>query len=512
MKADLTRNTFDPLKRYTSVLMQQGRVQVDADWNEQAAILLRYIRALAADLVGPTGKPQYNAGFSLTEIGSGSTEDYAISPGHYYVDGILCETGSSPIPGTVITQSSATIEIEVSALAVDGAALQPQSYVEITDGNQAVITQVTSVGTSGGQLTVTLTALGSNPPTLTETSVQLRIVSTYLTQPDYPIVNSIPSITPNTQYEFYLDVWERLVTYVEDDSIREVALGGAETAARTKLVCQVKTLPPQAAPPSPSSDLRAQIENGPRGSLKAIAAQQSTSTDPCVISPQASYRGPENQLYRVEIHNPGAAGTATFKWSRENGSVVFPILSFSVTTGNAPTTTVMLESLGRDDRFGLSEGDYVEIQNDDYVLQNLYTGTLLQVQSIATSPLRVTLQGAPPPYLKPDPSKHPLLRRWDQTQGDPAEGGTQLAPDNAIYIVEPTDNSWITLEDGIQIQFQAPSTGSAANSYRTSDYWLIPARTATGNIEWPQTPATSTTPAAPIAKPPDGVTHHYALL
>ena len=36
MKADLTRNTFHPFRHFTQVLMQQGRVQLDADWNEQA--------------------------------------------------------------------------------------------------------------------------------------------------------------------------------------------------------------------------------------------------------------------------------------------------------------------------------------------------------------------------------------------------------------------------------------------------------------------------------------------
>jgi len=40
MKADLTRDTFNPAKHYSRVMMQQGRVAVDADWNEQASILL----------------------------------------------------------------------------------------------------------------------------------------------------------------------------------------------------------------------------------------------------------------------------------------------------------------------------------------------------------------------------------------------------------------------------------------------------------------------------------------
>ena len=39
MKADFTRKTFNPAKNYSRVLMQQGRVQTDADWNEQFAAL-----------------------------------------------------------------------------------------------------------------------------------------------------------------------------------------------------------------------------------------------------------------------------------------------------------------------------------------------------------------------------------------------------------------------------------------------------------------------------------------
>ena len=35
-RGDFTRDTFNPLKHFSRVLMQQGRVQLDADWNEQA--------------------------------------------------------------------------------------------------------------------------------------------------------------------------------------------------------------------------------------------------------------------------------------------------------------------------------------------------------------------------------------------------------------------------------------------------------------------------------------------
>jgi hypothetical protein len=80
------------------------------------------------------------------------------------------------------------------------------------------------------------------------------------------------------------------------------------------------------------------------------------------------------------------------------------------------------------------------------------------------------------------------LRRWDQH-----------ADDGVLEVTEITDE-WIDLEDGVQIQFQPHGT------YYTGDYWLIPARTATGDVEWPGSKI------APEARPPHGIRHHYAPL
>src|SRR5215471_21218573 len=103
MKADLTRNTCSAFNHFRRVIMQQGRVQLDADWNEQAAILLRYLQALGADLIGPHGGPGNNLGFTIMPLvvgaagGSSTANDFRISLGHYYVDGILCEADSTPV-------------------------------------------------------------------------------------------------------------------------------------------------------------------------------------------------------------------------------------------------------------------------------------------------------------------------------------------------------------------------------------------------------------------------------
>jgi hypothetical protein len=108
-----------------------------------------------------------------------------------------------------------------------------------------------------------------------------------------------------------------------------------------------------------------------------------------------------------------------------------------------------------------------------------------------------------------------LLRRWDYQEGDPADGGLQLGSDNAALVVESTGGAWLSLEDGVQIQFQPPDSPQHPNRYRTGDYWLIPARTATGDVEWPrevEKDSQGNSVTVPIAKPPDGIDHHYAPL
>jgi hypothetical protein len=61
MKGDFSRSTFDPRKHYSGVRMQQGRVQLDADWNENLDILLRRIETETIDVIGECGVPIHNA-------------------------------------------------------------------------------------------------------------------------------------------------------------------------------------------------------------------------------------------------------------------------------------------------------------------------------------------------------------------------------------------------------------------------------------------------------------------
>ena len=61
----------------------------------------------------------------------------------------------------------------------------------------------------------------------------------------------------------------------------------------------------------------------PRPTLGARAHSAGPEPGPETAPAPWGYRGVENQLYRVEVHRGGDAEEATFKWSRDNGSVEF---------------------------------------------------------------------------------------------------------------------------------------------------------------------------------------------
>jgi hypothetical protein len=455
MHGDFSRLTFRPGKGYSAVLSQQGRLQLDADINEQAAIQLHALRQVAADLIGRHAGP-VNSGPNVTparttafEIayeppqGAGSA-NLAIGAGRYYIDGIMVDA-TKPTPLRAVSE----------------------------------------------------TGKGAQEPTLW----------TYWTQPDAYLdmendADDLPELFPLL---VYLKVWERFVAAVEDPDIQETALGALlpDTTGRAKVMWQVLPIRPADDLKVDSDDatvLRRQFDawaderERPAAWLAARAQQPAgTSDDPCLIPPDSRYRGPENQLYRVEVHRAGQAGTdaaqsATFKWSRENGSVIFPVSEID-------GTWVTLGAAGRDGKLDLHVGDWVETVDDAYVARGA-AEDLLQVAEVDVAGRRVRLSAEPGLDVGRLSDRHPYLRRWDQ-QASAAPSAAQLW-EGAVQIQEGT---WVGLEDGVQVWF---ATGG---SYRTGDYWLIPARTMTGDVEWPRDLA-----GAPLLMAPDGIHYHYAPL
>ncbi len=294
-------------------------------------------------------------------------------------------------------------------------------------------------------------------------------------------------------YGVYLDAWERVITAVDDPEILEIALGGPDTSLRSQIAWQVKLGAIDTSEfgenPSCAEILPPWGEIANQGKLAAQGGAPSTDPLPCVLPPQTGYQSLENQLYRVEIHTAGGYGTATFKWSRENGSVIAGIVS--QLNGSFSSPTFKVTTVGRDSTLGFAPGDWVELIDDDSEFQTGH-GELIQCGTVDGNAMTISLQTAP--TLTIDPTKHPKLRRWDQQQGANANG------------VLISDGSWIALENGVQVQF---SNGQ----FEIGDYWLIPARTATsadttGTIEW----RIDSTTNAPAFEYPKGIKHYYAKL
>jgi hypothetical protein len=87
MKGDFTRFTFDRTRHDVAVLMQQGRVQLDADWNEQGAIDRHLRETTGRDVIGPAGAPKQGGGFAIGL--TADARDLTIGAGRFYIDGGL---------------------------------------------------------------------------------------------------------------------------------------------------------------------------------------------------------------------------------------------------------------------------------------------------------------------------------------------------------------------------------------------------------------------------------------
>jgi Family of unknown function (DUF6519) len=400
---DISRATFDPAKRFSGVVPQQGRVTLDADIYEQTRIFQYQLRTLVADVLGPAACPDGYAGFAVARATTADDRpDLHLSAGRMYVDGIMVEN-----PSTAMTYFG-----------------QPDGHLD-------------------------------------------------------PRQDELPS---DLAFVAYLRVWERGVTALQDPSIREIALGdpGPDTAARAQVVWQVDVLAFEADPGAEKAaeTLASYLEDRhePRGRLAARATHPPQGDlAPCTVAPEARYRGPENQLYRVEIHAAGIAtkdgNGATFVWSRENGSVALAVTHLS-------GAEVTVADLGRDGKQG------IEIRADD----------LFQVQAIDPDTRIVTLDRAPGETTGRDPRLHPLLRRWDHRPPPKSD---------AIRLVE---NVWIPLEDGVEVRFSGLPGSNVTPRYRTGDHWLIPARTVPGDVIWPREAG------VPVAVEPHGIDYHYAPL
>jgi photosystem II stability/assembly factor-like uncharacterized protein len=282
----------------------------------------------------------------------------------------------------------------------------------------------------------------------------------FISQPDLPGVLPNPPGSGSELRGAYLIRREEHLTATEREEIREVALRGPDTSTRTRVSWHVH-LTGALADDSCAALTSALPAAGGGGRLRARSQPVELPASECTVAPTGGYRRLENQLYRVEIHDPGPIdpsslnGHATYKWSRDNGSMLARLEQL-----NEAGLSITVSTPGRDDLLGFAAEQWVEVTDESRSRKGL-PGILLEVDKLEDKTLYVV---SFPPRLgggswsMADFPVNPTVRRWD---------GQADVPDN-----------WEELEDGVQVEF-------GSGPFETGDFWTVPARTITGTVEWP---------------------------
>ncbi len=461
MSFDNSRSTFNPRKDYSGVVMQQGRVQLDADWNEWLSEFGRRMQAGTLDILGGTVYPATTPyAFQITASSSGGSNVLTIGPGRMYVDGLLAENHGDP-----------------------AAAVWDSALAEISNTPQ--------------------------PPPATETGA-----INYTAQPYMPLGTSLPS--GNGPFLAYLDVWVRPVDFLNDSDLIDKAVG-IDSTGRLQTAWQVKLLDLSTSAPGATCD--SNIPGWPPPAAAGLLTTGTTPTPPsgpCCLTAGTAYTGMENQFYRVEIHQHGVpessavppvglgSGIATFKWSRDNGSVVTGVTNISNVTNSLgnPASQLAVQSLGRDQVLGFAPGNWIEVVDDSLEFAGM-PGELHQIDTIDFSSKTITLANKLSGFSTgdTDPTRHTRIRRWDQSGKVYEEDGKTVWWDidaqGAADIPVPPSGTSLIVENGIIVSFDLSSSGG---SFLTRDFWNFAARTADGSVEI-------------LDKAPTrGLHHHYTRL
>lgn len=415
MGSDRARVTYDPKQQYRSVVMQQGRVTLEADWNEAWQITNEELRKETLDFVGPCGTP--DGGYKVVLIPDPTPAyDFYISSGTMYVGGMRAHL------------------------------YDPVQYSNQPDWRDS----------------------GPEDPDWVDPS-------SFTASPSNPPLNEF----------VYLLLREQEVSAVEDFDLKDVALGGPDTAQRVRLLQRFVRLVSQ------GTDCVSGLAAGQAkwqteglyfdpdtmrlkswGTLLVGFSDQSSDPDPCQPQARGGYLDPDNQLIRVQISGvDDVTGNPKFVWGFDDASFLYRI---SVDPNNPQN--LVFQSLPVDSNHQPVTGQAVEVLRTAADLTNGgevaatsgFVFTLGQpydpdTQSIVM-PTGVSL---PLDYTSANqsPPNQLFLRVWQQevvfTPGTPVALG-----DTGVLVTLAT---------------QAPS-----QSFHLGDYWMFAVRPATPQTVYPE--------------------------
>ena len=296
-------------------------------------------------------------------------------------------------------------------------------------------------------------------------------------------------LAEDVTYLVYLEAWERHLNLVEGDITPEEAIQRADTsrpvdtATRSEVVWKVRVHDlDKAQVDADAQRLAQQLKDAlgeeawtsptdvPKELIdKVFMGRHGEQGRMCILQ-DPEYQDAENDLYRVEVHESGAAEPQglSYKWARRNASSIFPIVSLAA-------STVTVKYIGEDGEPTLQKDDWVEVA--DRVTETRETpAPLLKVKEVEGLTVILDADGANLPAYEEGSDERPFLRRWDS---------------GPVSVKAPNKPS--PLASGLEVKFES-------GHYNTGDYWLIPVRWGAAKVmrgEW---------------KPPDGISRHYAPL
>ena len=441
MTVDISRKSFRPRENYAGLIWQQGRVELDSERNEDWRIGDRQRRIGMLDLVGHCGYPRTLPDSFQIGVSLGAL---TIGAGRMYVDGLLAENHGLPeeLGGTVAFDLPHEEERGTDPVPFDQQPWRPGVVApDPADGRHLV----------------------------------------------------------------YLDVWRRVVTYLEDPALVEPAVG-VDTTGREQTVWQVRALggmPSDATCESPDENLPGWLDatRPSDGRLSSFLIPVDDPEDPCLLPPGAGYRALENRTYRVEIHDQAPDGAWRFKWSRWNAVVATRVLTV------LSATELSVGRVAKDDVLRFAAGDWVEIIDDRLELEG-QPGIMRMIDTADPATDRITLRTPLPagvfatdPDGTPNPDLNLRIRQWNQTGEVEASGGSTLADltdETGPGVIRlPPPSEFVALEAGVAVSFTFAPGG---DRFRNGDWWVFVARTNNASIEELD------------EAPPCGIHHHYCKL
>jgi hypothetical protein len=314
MGSDRARVSYDPSRKWRGLVAQQGRVTVEADWNEAAAIEAADDRAVTLDVVGPVGTP--DGGYNVT----------ATRP------------TSPPAAGSPPASTEGDLTVGPGTLYLGGERLDLDAAVDVAN-------QPDWLDEATGTPWLAPTAPAASPPSGTASEL------------------------------VYLLAIEQEVSALEDPALADVALGGPDTMQRLRVLQRFVRWPTQADNCGQAwSEVVAawarigltldpasmQLES--TAALKVGFVTEPAPPSACEPVATGGYLGAENQLIRVQVASVDAAGVPTIVWGFDDATFLYELSS--VTPDSSGQLVLTLAKAPVDSYHNPVAGQAVELLRD----------------------------------------------------------------------------------------------------------------------------------------------------